>query len=270
MSGAAWVTGAAVVAVAATAGLGDDGQVDGGLGDGQLWDLIASGGDVLCGMTIDQAVCQDPRRVEALFVQRIIRPLSLAIVKVSRPWISIEQIDQILKDAYIKRNRFLRQSEGLTVAALARANCSAWKQSSRTLLDAARSGTAEGDALRALFMGNRRDIQRAFDECAELVQTACCIDQRTCEDWMVLGSAVHNMQVVVSVLCKTDDSEVIDAEVLEAEGVPESDRFGALSLDDAVDQFGVEFEHEQYMVSGHRAPAIGLPGYRRMGGRIFG
>lgn len=286
MSGtaAAWVTGAAVVAVAAS-GMGQTGDGGGevGLGDGQLWDLIASGGDVLCGMTVDQAVVADPRRIEALILQRIVRPLTLAVVKVSRPWMPVETIDQELKNAYIRRNNFLRQSDGLTVAALARANCSAWRQSSRTFLDACRSGTAEGDMIIALLRGNRRDIARAFDECHALIQAACAADQSTCHDWLVLGAAVDNMRVIVDVVCRSDDAEVIDAEVLEAgPDVLEADRFGAVSLDGAVgdfsldeeddddsDLFGAEFEHEQYLVSGHRSPAVGLPQYRRMGGRIF-
>lgn len=249
---------AALTLIAATlAPAGYASSTEDQLGDGELYGKIASGENPLCGMSLDEASSSDPRRVEALVIQRIVRPFGLALGKLVRPFMDLGALDESLREAYIRRNQSLRASGRLTCDGLSEENASAWRANGRILVDTLSLGTPETQALVGLLRSNQGDIHRAFLECEEALSSLG-------PSWKKLLLVVSNMHDTIRRICGGASSEVVDTDL----GLgSETNRFGAVSFDDAV-AFG-EFEHEAYIVSGHRAPAVGLGEYRRMGGRVF-
>lgn len=250
--------------------------------DGEVWDAIVSGRDVLLGASFDEAVREHPLRVESLVTQRVFRPFLLLCSRLVRPWATVASIDEQLRSAWLGRNRSLRSSwSGLSVRALADADASSWRSNSRLLVDTMSVPTEEVGRVKAVMASRRPDIHRAFEECRELIRRASCVAGTDSFGWLVLLSVVDDMEAVVL--------HIVDAQILEgsADIVPDlgfedsdrpdaADRFGAVSLSDdrrlptADQKFGYHGAHEEFILSGHRAPSVGLPQYRRMGGRVFG
>lgn len=257
--------------------------------DGPLWDAIVSGQDVLLGVTFREAVLCHPLRVESLVTQRVFRPFLLLCMRLVRPWVTVSSIDAELRSAWMSRNRSLR-SAGMSVRSLADADASSWRQNSRMLVDAMSVPSAEVGRVRAVMASRRPDIHRAFEECRTLLDEASCTSGTDGFGWLVLKSVVEDME---SVVLRVIDGQTLEGAadigpdvglMLEAAEAPSSsgyagdaDRFGAVSIGEGdedgdfrvPDSFGYHGVHEEFLVSGHRAPSVGLSQYRRMGGRVF-
>lgn len=250
-------------------GCGEDESLE----DGPLWTAIVGNGDVLLGSTFAEAVVAHPLRVESLVFQRVIRPFVLLCGRLVEPWMSVEEIDSRLRNAWLGRNRNLRGGSGrVSIERLADSDVSAWKQNSRTLVDTMSVGTDETVRVREAMAANRLDIHRALSECKDVCDRACAIDGDHCRAWLVIRTMVEDMAAVVDHLMGdlSSISPFLPDVGLQPASAPSEyrgqdvDRFGAVS------SFGYHGAHEEFIVSGHRAPSVGLPQYRRMGGRVFG
>lgn len=225
--------------------------------DAQVWSRIRDGGDVLMGCSFEQAVFHRPLLVDGLFMQRVVRPLTLLCLRVVRPWVSVENADRQLEEAFCRRNRDFRMSGGVTVEKIARSEATAWRANSKILLEILTLPTPESDNVRDALCRHRSSVRRAFDEARQVLSQAACVDLDKSHWWQMLVAVVDDMEAVVSDLCPS-----VEAVEQQAPSSTE-DVFGAVS----VDSFGAEYE--EYIVSGHRAPSVGLPQYRRMGGRFY-
>ncbi len=249
-----------------------------GLTDAELYSRI-DGGDPLANMSFDQAVVHDPRRIEALILQRVIAPFTLAITKLEHPSLNTAAIKAAMRHAYLERNHRMR-SDGRLIDAtkLVDANKRAWKMNGEVLRVAFEMSTPEAVVLKQLMADNHQDIRRAFAEAREIASQASkgANSDQAVEAWRELYNVMTNMvDMVDRFLMAAVGTELVDDEIawiqpvgqIEAMGAAEpDDLFGALSFDEAMGAY----EYEEYIVTGHRAPAVGLAQYRRMGGRVFG
>lgn len=257
-----------------------------GMSDDELYDRIHDG-DPLGDMSFGEAVARDPRRIEALLLQRVIQPFTLAIAKIENPNLHMSAIQDAMKHSYLERNHRMRQDgRGITATKLVDANKRAWKMNSEVLKVAFEMSTPEAAVLKQLILANQQDIHRAFREAREITRQASteAVDEASVGAWKEMGFILENMNNVIGRYTHAGNpNEVIDDEIqwiqpagqIEKMGIIErQDLFGALSFDDALDQheedrdsFG--YEWEEYIITGHRAPAVGLAQYRRSGGRVF-
>lgn len=252
-----------------------------GMTDLDLYQQICTG-DPLGSMAFDAAVAEDPRRIEGLLLQRIIQPFTLALTKVENPHMNVEAIRSAMAHAYLERNHQMRQETGKSITAcqLVEANRNAWKMNGEVLRVAWEMNTPEAAVLKQLMADNQGDVKRAFRESTTICDAACqaALSPECAVAWQELKGILENMcDMVDRYVTPSLATEVIDDEMLalpeksptEAMGQLErEDLFGALSFDDAMDAYSGEYE--EYIVTGHRAPVIGLSQYRRMGGRVFG
>lgn len=238
--------------------------------DDELWSAVSGGGDVLLGDTFEDSVHGDPIKVDALIMQRVGRPFLLLCGKVVRPWTPVQQLDGQIRDAWLRRNDSLRATHGfVSVSAMANSFSSAWRHNSRLLVEAMSVSTPETERVRAAMRANRGDIRQAFDECRQILDSAACLDPVNSRFWLQMRAVVDDMEAVISFLSdgasSSGESDISSDLGVEFVNGDSADRFGAVSMD----SYG-EWAHEEFLVSGHRAPSVGLPQYRRMGGRVFG
>lgn len=263
-----WLVGLAGVAGVATAISASADSTPPPEQDSELWSRICGSGDVLLGSTFESSVLSDPLKVDALLWQRVVRPLFLLCLRMVRPWVSVEEMDAQLHSAWAERNERLRQSGCLNVEGLASSLSSAWKNNNRILVDSMKVGTPESDRAREAMRANLPSIRSAFSECRQICNTAACIDEKNACCWLQICAVIDNMEAVVNHLsggsASFDPDISADLGVQTEEVHGDSDRFGAVSVDE--DSFG---QWEEFIVSGHRAPSVGLGQYRRMGGRVF-
>lgn len=249
--------------------------------DGALWQAIVANGDVLLGSSFREAVVCHPLRVESLVTQRIFRPFLLLAMRLVRPWTSVQALDDELRSAWMRRNESLRSSSGISASSLGDALASSWKQNSRLIVETLSMPTQETGQVVSVMASRRPDIRRAFTECRTLLEDAACVDGSDALGWFKICSVVDDMEAVLTRLVEGQGLEG-DADIssdvglaLPASSDPDpTDRFGAVSMSSPSDLtdvslFGYHGAHEEYLVSGHRAPAVGLDQYRRMGGRVF-
>jgi hypothetical protein len=204
-------------------------------------------------------------------MQRVGRPFLLLCSKVVRPWVPVQQLDDQIRNAWFRRNDSLRMAQGfVSVKAMAASFVAAWKHNGRLLVEAMSVSTPETERARVAMRANRADIRRAFDECRQILDTAACLDCANACYWLQMRAVVDDMEAVINFL---SDGAVLLGEAdiapdlgLESVNGDAADRFGAVSMDD--DAYG-QWSHEEFIVSGHRAPSVGLFQYRRMGGRVF-
>jgi hypothetical protein len=254
-----------------------------GMTDDQLYTQIRDG-DPLGNMTFGEAVAKDPRRIEGLILQRVVQPFTLALTKLENPNLSTQAIQDAMRHAYLERNHRMRSDgHGITAQKIADANKRAWKMNSDVLQASMEMSHPEAIVLKQLMTLNQKDIQRAFREAREIAAQAsteattdACVDA-----WRQVYNVLSNMDDLIGRYIGTEsDAEVIDdeihwiqpAQIEEKMGAADGeDLFGALSFDNALadhEEMGA-YEYEEYIVTGHRAPAVGLAAYRRSGGRVF-
>lgn len=247
-----------------------------GMTDDELYQQISSPGNPLGDMTFAQAVNTDPRRIEGLLLQRIIQPFTLATAKLEHPNLNTDAIAAAMEHAYLERNHRLR-SDGRPIDAvkIAEANRRAWKMNSEVMRVAFEMSTPEATVLKELMAANYHDIQRAFRESRQIAcQASSVATTPVCKDaWAQMDAVLSNMDDLVSRYVSSLAAEVIDEDLglgapsLEQTGATDgADLFGALSFDEAMGAY----EFEEHILTGHRAPVIGLAQYRRMGGRVYG
>lgn len=254
-----------------------------GMTDAQLYDQLEDG-DPLGTMSFGQAVASDPRRIEAMVLQRVLKSFVLGMTRLDHPNVQVDAIKQAMRHAYLERNSRLRgDGRGIDAEKILDANKRAWKMNADVLKVAFEMETPEAIVLKQLMAANKNDIERGFREAAQICAQAST-DAPTNESaaaWSTFESLLGNMSdMICRYISAGQPDEIIDDEFMviqpvmeEAGAVEPDDMFGALSFDEALavhEQFGQYFsEHEEYLVTGHRAPAVGLAQYRRMGGRVF-
>jgi hypothetical protein len=251
-----------------------------GLTDEELYVAIVDNGNPLGTMTFSQAVNTDPRRVEALVLQRVIEPFYVAICALEHPGLQAQKIQGAMRHAYLQRNHELRQKSGkITATELAEATQRSWKMNSEIFRVAFEMQTPAAQVLQKLMSTNRQDIRRAFREANRIAQEAgrASQDRTSAESWAQISATLKNMSDNVETHLVEQGEEVIDDEIMWIQPVEHmgstisrADLFGAVSLKpNLLENFGEVAEHEEYIVTGHRAPAVGLSQYRRMGGRVY-
>ena len=284
-----------------------------GLTDADLYTaIVTEGGDPLGGLSFEDAVLQDPRRVDGLILQRVIGPFYLAVAKIRYPQMDVSRIQGAMRHAYLQRNHDLRMSGPGNVVSpseLARDYEKSWKANGEVLRVAFEMRTPAADTFKELLRANRGDIRRAFREASEIAMRASKVShtQPAALAWAEIHAVLRNMSdMIEGYMVEGLGMEVIDDEILWIQ--PESmgfDLFGALSMDndddsllpedefglaalemaidmdleeDDEDDFGFDddddddfsgWQFEEHIVSGHRAPAVALSQYRRMGGRFY-
>jgi hypothetical protein len=241
-------------------------QMQGGMTDAEVYDQISLG-DPLGNMEFAEAVVHDPRRIEAMLLQRVIRPFTLAMTKLEHPHLPIEQIEGAMRHAYLERNHRMRM-DGTPINAckIADANRDAWKMNADIMRVGFELQGPEAKVLQDIFVANHGDITRAFREGKQICEQAAKVAaSEACHGaWQEMGAILQNMCDLVDRYAVATGAEAID-EV--AFALPTtSEAMGSAAPDDL---FGA-YEFEEYIVTGHRAPSVGMAEYRRMGGRVFG
>lgn len=253
-----------------------DDQGEHGLTDLELYNAIESG-DPLGNMGFREAVNNDPRRIEGLLLQRIVQPLMYAIAKMQNPTVPMGQIRYATKSGYLHMMDQRRSRGPITAEVIANSMIAAWQKASEVMLSA--DGKSQISpylpVMKVIILTNMRDISRAFRESIQICKQAQkqAATPAEANAYGQLGAILESMQTgihhFVAGAKRGEPGEVIDAEI----GF--GDTFGGLDgLDleigivEREDLFGA-FEFEEYIVTGHRAPSVGLSQYRRMGGRVY-
>lgn len=274
-----------------------------GLSDAKLYQAIVKEGvlapDILDGMSFEVAVNQDPRRIEAMLLQRVVQPLMLAVGKLANPTIPIGYVQAMTYRGYLEMMAARRARGPITSLVIASSMEVAWKAA----LEAMKSSGADPrlkpmlGAMQEAVVANKADIARAFKECDRILERAAEVSESepTRDGYLQMKSTLGVMQLGLFMFLAASPpaagsqrGEVIDADIgLDAFGADGSDSFflgevssvpeefvsgpelfGAEQMDDLSDIFNPA-EFEQHIVTGHRAPSVALPQYRRMGGRFY-
>lgn len=267
-----------------------------GLSDEDLYNAIVGdgilGSNVLGNMSFEQAVRTDPRRIEALVMQRIFQPLMLAIGRLASPGLPMGQIQSATRIGYLQMLAERRARQALGPDTIAASMIAAWQAASQVLQEAPRNSRYAPIAatLKGVLIANQQDIARAFRESINVCNQAAdqALNKEDAAGYLRMGAVLESMCLAIQMYVQyasytPSSSEPIDAEigldVFEAESdkfgrmpgqVETQDLFGAITLDEGLEEeaFG-QFEYEEYIVTGHRAPSVALAEYRRMGGRVF-
>lgn len=274
------VAAVSLVASAFSEGTGDGRSAENE--DGLLWQAIVANGDVLLGAPFCTAVVCHPLRVESLVTQRVFRPFLLLAMRLVRPWSTVDSLDEDLRAAWMRRNESIRAGGPLSASAIGDAVAASWKQNGRLIVETLSIPNEESGKVVAIMAAHRPDIRRAFDECRMLLEDAAAVPGSDALGWFKICSVVDDME---STLARLVDAQGFEggADISSDLGLhlpatvdPDpTDRFGAVSMSSGrsdledVSLFGYHGAHEEYVVSGHRSPSVGLDQYRRMGGRFF-
>jgi hypothetical protein len=212
----------------------------GGISDEDLWGRITTAdGDVLFGMSFEQAVCQDPRRIDARIQQILLAVLYRPVQDVRG--VSDKERERILREFYLSVMRTLRARGGdLTAGVLAELYEEALSYY-ETVLDKIRKSPLRKKELEFVFSSLEPEWVRGFSEAVEVAKRAQSVAPGAAEAlaWQQIQASLARIAALLS---------------------PSS--FPAYGLNPSP-------EWEQFLVSGHRAPHVGLPQYRRMGGRFY-
>lgn len=254
-----------------------------GVSDEQLWDVIITGGNPLMGMTFDQALVDDPRRIDARIDQALFYDLYNALDTLHNG-----RFAPMMRHAYLTRNAEIRAGfEGtLPVAAMVAAQEVAWAYYDDMLDQAFGQGHSQrhpasqvaqaAERVRASLIDNRPALFRSFRAASDIAGRAAreapAGDQQA---WGRLSQLVADMwasiesRVLQGSHIEPDEEMIwLDAGV---DAVESGDAaFGAdLEPHPWLDEemFGAEWE--SYITSGHRAPQVSLGQWRRSGGRFY-
>jgi hypothetical protein len=254
-----------------------------GLTDSELFEQIVNDGDPLGSMSFSEAVNADPRRVEGQLLQRVIEPFYLAVFNLEHSKVDLAKVRAAMRHAYLQRNADMRKKDGrITAAEIADATERSWRMNSEIFRVNFEMRTAPAQVLQQLMTANRQDIRRAFRESNRIATEASRAsgDASSSQSWQQVAATLKNMADNVEEHISTHTGEeVIDDEIMwiqepeqMAGTVSRSDLFGGVSLKpnlDVITEVYGQSEHEEYILTGHRAPSVGLGQYRRMGGRVY-
>ena len=170
------------------------GGAEGGLDDADLWVRIDNGGDVLSGMMFSEAVNNDPRRVDALIQQRVLKEFYRALGMKLRG----EAYTALAQHMYLQRMADLREAhEGkITARALADDHFEDWEEKSALILAVWQMRQNEADLIREAIKENRNEIYRALREAEQLAIWASKLAVKS-EDkaaWSALVGVFENMR----------------------------------------------------------------------------
>lgn len=249
------------------------------LTDAALWGRILTNHDVLAGMTFDQAVNADPRRIEARIQQAVLLELyaTLNAARGDTPH------EQMMKQSYLLRNADIRaRNDGqITAPALARANEAAWHHYAEVMRVVFEMKMPEAHMMRQAMVRNRDAIFRAFREAVEVAERAAgaSAQPEDSQAWLQMATILKNMWATIedAIVGKLGEppqgggTEWLEIQPVPAPAEPEGPLFGYHPAAES-SRYGYHpaAEWEQHIVSGHRAPKMALPQYRRMGGRFYG
>lgn len=251
-----------------------------GLSDDELYERISGesvfGTDVLGTLTFEEAVNQDPRRIEAMVLQRIVQPLMLAIGRMASPGAEMDDILFATRVGYLRMLHQRRMRHGdITADVIADSLVESWHTASEVLANAQSNPRFAPLAatIGGIVIANMQDISRAFRECDSLLERAgnVAVSEEETRAWGRVRAILSSMQSALYELlgAARSESEVVDADI-GFEVFDADDLFGAYVLDEHLEEgrFGA-FEFEEYILTGHRAPSVALSQYRRMGGRVY-
>lgn len=239
-----------------------------GLSDVDLWERIWNEGDPLGDMTFAEAVAEDPRRVEGLILQRVVLQFYRAINRLQEPHVEADVLDETVRRSWLEQVERRRTDNAPSASRIASDFEAGWRAQS-TLLDAALGlDHPEVDLLYDIVRHQQLAIRRAFREAREIADRARDVapSERCRMAWARIGAVIENMADFLNRMLAAPRAPRKAGETITSD-LPEisATSFGALDPDDL---FGA-YEWEQYVASGHRAPAVGLPQWRRSGGRFF-
>ena len=228
-----------------------------GLSDEDLWDRIVSDSDTLAGMSFEEAVRSDPRRIDARVQQAVLNTFFAAINVLGRT----QNYGELMQHAYLVRMAGFRENGSITASELANALKEDWSYYSEILSVAFAMKSVQATQLQQALFDHRDAIFRGFREAHEVLETAgnmSTIDSDR-QAWLQMDGVIRDMWNLVNSLTGKKSGQ----------GTLDTDLFGALFRE----RFGSihpSGEWEKYIVSGHRAPTHALPQFRRMGGRFYG
>jgi hypothetical protein len=160
-----------------------------GLDDTQLWNLIQTNGDVLAGMSFEEALAQDPRRIDALVQQRVTNEFFRALARAPEG-----NLEQLLRHAYVLRNDALRQDGRISAEALAISMEQTWEHYGKILDVAWAMRQPEAVRVREAILANGGEIRRAFREAADITRRAANVAPETDRAaWARMFATLHAM-----------------------------------------------------------------------------
>jgi len=250
-----------------------DDQGEFGLTDLELYENLESR-DPLGEMSFSQAVNSDPRRIEGLLLQRIIQPLMFSIAKMQGPTVPMAQIRLATKSGYLQMMSDRRKKGPITAQVIAKSLIEAWQIAGDVMMSAQQAGqmSAYVPVLKMIIAANMRDISRSFREAEQICKQAQkkAVNAQESNAYGQICAVMNSMQTAIHFFVSSAKRSGGKGEPVDAD-MGFGDTFGGLGEAGIVEQqdlFGA-FQFEEYMVSGHRAPSIGLSQYRRMGGRVY-
>lgn len=165
-----------------------------GLTDANLYDQMAADGDVLAGMTFDEAVARDPRRIEALVDQRVTNDFYRALSYL-REGVTAD----LMRQAYLHRNRQLRAEHGpITAVSLCAHRTDIWENHYQKVLEVAVKMRRPGVPAETFWQAvtdNAATLRRAFRESHEIANRAsfAAVSQEESDAWAQIGVLITNM-----------------------------------------------------------------------------
>ena len=234
-----------------------------GLTDGDLWARIASDSDTLAGMTFEEAVRTDPRRIDARVQQAVLIVFYTAINLLGRT----QRYAELLEHTYLLQMTHLRSNGPITAPGLAEAMEQNWGHYSEIMAVAFSMKNEQAVKLQQALVKHQGAIFRGFREATEVLERAqsMAIGDADQQAWMQMAALIRDMWAVVNTLMQKKG------------GSSDFESFGAVDIEPYDSLFYEGFgaihpggEWEEYVVSGHRAPSHALPQFRRMGGRFYG
>jgi hypothetical protein len=219
-----------------------------GLDDRRLYELAQGDGDVLQGMDFADAVARDPRRIEALLMQRVVIELYGALDQMRGRSQELVVHDMALRNAAIRE----ACNGSVPLGAIVEDWRGRWEWYQKlfaVLLQSRRFGRLE-DPFFAAVVTNRAAIARAFRESAEIARRAALAapDETQEGGWSEIGATIDNMKL-------TMDNALA--------------QIGAPALAGGGEGYGYSVEDwtSSQGSGGHRAPGMMIDQWWRSGGR---
>lgn len=230
------------------------GGMEGGLTDRDLWRLVVTGVDPLAGMRLQEAVRQDPRRVEAMMQQRLLLGLGL------RPG---DPACMLAGQAWGLRNRALREADGrITATALADTNELHWQDYQR-LLEVLDQMKEKADEVRGILVTQGPALARCLREAEQIGRwaAAAAASEEDRAGWERMAALFGRMGQEMRPLLP---------------GFGQLSGYRTATQDYSFDPRGLEAvrftpteEWQQYVPSGQRGPGMTRETWRTMGGRFY-